>query len=112
MLQKCITDSTVMHEFIHAIGFYHEQSRPDRDKFVKINKQNISPNSGHNFKRAKNSLTFGVPYDGLSIMHYSYKALSKSGKPSIESKVRVYFTLQSDPSLIGFAVEIDQRTSV
>ena len=34
---------TVIHEFMHAFGFHHEQSRTDRDDNVIINYPNIQP---------------------------------------------------------------------
>ncbi|KAK5601288.1 hypothetical protein CRENBAI_001775 [Crenichthys baileyi] len=44
-LQKngCLSRSTIQHEVLHALGFNHEQTRSDRDKYVRILYKNIKP---------------------------------------------------------------------
>ncbi|CAL8351517.1 unnamed protein product [Merluccius merluccius] len=82
-LQKggCIYKTVIQHEILHALGFHHEQSRSDRDKFVNI------------LKVATNNL--GTPYDYNSIMHYSRYAFSKRPRvlptivPKPNSKVTI-----------------------
>lgn len=44
---------TPIHEFLHALGFYHEQSRTDRDDYVTINYENIQPGIIQNYKQVK-----------------------------------------------------------
>jgi hypothetical protein len=37
----CVFPDIAAHEFIHALGYHHEQTRPDRDEWVKVNFNNI-----------------------------------------------------------------------
>lgn len=81
----CGRGSTV-HEILHAAGFYHEQSRGDRDEFVTIHWDEIAAGRQLNFEK-RDSLGQDIgPYDYGSIMHYSSRAFSRTGKPTITPK--------------------------
>jgi hypothetical protein len=64
------TTGNVIHEIGHVIGLWHEQSREDRDKFIKINFVNINPQAIHNFDQHVTDGDDIGPYDYCSIMHY------------------------------------------
>ena len=38
----CLCDAgRVLHEMMHALGFYHEHTRPDRDQHIQIVPENV-----------------------------------------------------------------------
>jgi hypothetical protein len=74
---------SLIHELLHAAGFYHEQSRGDRDEFVTIMWNEIDPAFRSQFeKRDGRGQDIGA-YDYGSIMHYSSRAFSTTGNPTI-----------------------------
>jgi len=46
----CIRSTTIQHEMMHALGFQHEQSRPDRNDYVDIVLENVQTGREHNFE--------------------------------------------------------------
>ena len=74
---------SIAHEIMHAAGFYHEQSRADRDDYITIVWDQISPEMRSNFeKRDARGQDIG-PYDYDSIMHYPSHAGSTTGNATI-----------------------------
>ncbi|CAF1066741.1 unnamed protein product [Adineta ricciae] len=79
----CMTKDTIIHEFLHSLGFNHEQTRPDRDQYIKVLYENIEPENKHNFDKNQAAAfqSVGLPYDFNSIMHYTYNSFSTNGLP-------------------------------
>ncbi|CAF3307285.1 unnamed protein product [Rotaria sp. Silwood2] len=78
---SCMKIGTIQHELLHILGFYHEQSRPDRDLYVLIQWENIEKNGIKNFEKYNQAVVndLQTPYDYGSIMHYPQEAFGING---------------------------------
>lgn len=97
------TQAVIVHELLHALSFYHEQSRPDRDSYVQVVTSNIQSGLEHNFQIEGSSLTNG-PYDFGSVMHYAQCDFSTCMlcTPGCE-------TLLTQPAYTAFQTTMGQR---
>ena len=81
-------DRIVLHELGHAIGFFHEHTRPDRDEFIDVIYDNIRDGAESQFhkKQPGRTNTLGLGYNLQSIMHYRRNTFSKNGSDTIRAK--------------------------
>lgn len=91
----CITISTVAHELMHAIGFNHEVSRPDRDEWITIDTGALDKESNNalyietNYKKLAPEQVelYGIPYNYGTVMHYSrYGSAASDTRPVLVNK--------------------------
>ncbi|XP_073249503.1 meprin A subunit beta-like isoform X3 [Porites lutea] len=93
--RRCNKKGIIMHELMHAVGFWHEQSRPDRDQYVEILWENIEKGMEGQFNKYKHSKvdSIGFDYDYSSLMHYGKVTFSRNGKPTIRALNNPYMSL-------------------
>ncbi|KAK2849631.1 hypothetical protein Q7C36_008414 [Tachysurus vachellii] len=82
---ECVSSGVVSHQLMHVLGFVHEQSRADRDKYITIKWSKIQKDHVRNFEKFKMN-NIDMPYDYGSIMHFGKYAYSENGDPTIVPK--------------------------
>ena len=97
----CRTHGIVVHEVCHALGLWHEQSRPDRDQYVEVIEENVRNDRLYNFfKRNTYSIDYrGESYDYGSIMHYGPRAFSINHGPTLKVINQSEYDRQGRPRL-------------
>uniref|UniRef100_A0A1I7TS85 Zinc metalloproteinase n=1 Tax=Caenorhabditis tropicalis TaxID=1561998 RepID=A0A1I7TS85_9PELO len=99
----CEEFGTAAHELGHALGFFHTQSRYDRDNYISINYTNIDPSYVEQFDKETSSTNYnyGMPYDYGSIMQYGATSASSNDRPTMIARDTEYQdTMGSD--FVGF----------
>ena len=78
LASRCTAGNSI-HETLHAAGLLHEQSRGDRDRYVRILWANVIPSKSFNLKKLPGRTVDFGPYDYGSIMHYSARGFGRRG---------------------------------
>ncbi|KAH9499529.1 hypothetical protein Btru_078067 [Bulinus truncatus] len=80
LARGCRTRWVVAHEIGHAVGWYHEHMRPDRDEYIQVNWAAIPLRFQENYIQYSVDVinTYNVGYDYESVMHYGATAIPNS----------------------------------
>ncbi|XP_038216209.1 uncharacterized protein LOC119835454 [Zerene cesonia] len=79
----CMSLGEIVHEVMHILGFSHEHTRPDRDRYITILWDNIKPGYKKYFSVREEDPLSSLPYDYASVLHYPPRAFSRNGKVTI-----------------------------
>ncbi|NP_001301015.1 astacin-like metalloprotease toxin 1 precursor [Limulus polyphemus] len=85
----CEWKGLVVHELGHAVGFWHEQNRADRDDYIEVIWDNILQSMQYNFNKMEpwENNYLNERFDYKSVMLYGETAFSKDGtSPTVRPK--------------------------
>ena len=89
MVDDCFSTGTALHLVGHAIGLWHEHTRPDRDSYIEVVYENINETEWDNFEKISQeqfNLVPDVGYDIESIMHYDPYNFTMNGGETLRLK--------------------------
>uniref|UniRef100_A0A914VFB0 Metalloendopeptidase n=1 Tax=Plectus sambesii TaxID=2011161 RepID=A0A914VFB0_9BILA len=81
---------------MHVLGFGHEQSRTDRNKYLSINWTNIPKSAWYLYSAGSDAhalLDYSIPYDYASILHYGpFDFAINKRQPTLVSTMSQFYT--------------------
>ena len=77
-----------VHEFVHALGVWHEMQRWDRDEVINVLWDNIANYRSQFFTQSTSDL--GTEYDTSSVMHYAGKVSSFGKMPTLKNSLNTF----------------------
>ena len=86
---------TILHEMGHALGLYHEQSRPDRNTWVNYSESNVDKPQAANFDILQALVPSGL-YNYASIMEYGPFSFSRYGTLPVLETIPAGMVLGTD----------------
>ena len=64
----------------------HEHSRSDRDRYIQVHRRRTQPSAWPQFAKSEPGMGTQMPYDILSLMHYSSRSFASGRAENVEPK--------------------------
>ncbi|XP_063530134.1 seminal metalloprotease 1-like [Cydia strobilella] len=81
----CFLHGTIVHEWMHILGFRHMHVTYNRDDYIRVDFENVQSGAENSFNIHSSDVVsnLGVEYDYVSCMHYHAFAFSANGRPTM-----------------------------